>query len=214
VKKNRDKYSPLLGFVDLLLNLAVSFTFLFMLSQLLVNPNKAQTTSSEREGTYIIEARWDDGADADVDLWVKAPNDERSGFFSRDVQTMSLLRDDLGNSNDWYTNEKGQAVLNPINREEVTIRTPIAGNYIVNIHYFRKGVDGIPDKGVTVTVTLKRIKENIVISERKLIVKERGEEFTAFVFNLNDQKEVTKVEQPARPIPWVVGSGSNTMGLY
>lgn len=211
MKRNKDKYPPLLGFVDLLLNLAVAFAFLFMLSQMLINVNKNKDSAAEREGAYIIEISWDNGMDADVDLWVLGPNNERSGFLSRDNQMMSLLRDDLGNTNDKYVNEKGQEVINPINREEVTIRTPLKGVYVVNIHYFRNPLEG--KQIVTVRAQIKRIKENTVISERTITMNQMGEEKTLFYFELNEAKELTHIEQPSRPILWVLnGRGQGNLG--
>jgi hypothetical protein len=206
MNKNRDKYPPLLGFVDLLLNLAVAFAFLFMLSQILINVNKKETPAPEREGVFIIEARWNDGVDADVDLWAKAPNNERSGFMSRDVGMLSLLRDDLGNTNDRYTDENGEMKINPINREEITVRTPIPGKYVVNLHYFRTPYEG--EKTVKIRVVLKKIKENTILVERELEMSTQGTELTAFTFTLDNNRNITETEQPDAPILWVVNSSS------
>lgn len=175
-----------------------------MLSQMLINVNKAKTTSSEREGMYIVEITWNDGIDADVDLWVKAPNNERSGFFSRDISTMSLLRDDLGNRNDYIKDETGKEVVNPINREEVTIRTPLPGKYIANIHYFRSPSDGKAE--LSVKAKLKKIKDGSVILEREMKLNSQGQELTLFTFTLNSQREIEETELPERPILWVVNS--------
>lgn len=202
--RNRDKYPPLLGFIDLLLNLAVAFAFLFMLSQMLINISKTQSKAPEREGSYLIQITWNEGIDADVDLWVLAPNNERSGFFSRDVQTMSLLRDDLGSTNDWYINDQGQQVLNKMNREEVTIRTPLQGKYVVNLHYFRAPADY--QGKITVKVVLKKVKEDETLLERTLTLTSRGDELTAFTFTLDKQFNLVGSTKPEKPILWVVGS--------
>jgi hypothetical protein len=204
VKNNKDKYHPLLGFVDLLLNLAVAFAFLFMLSQMLININKAKDSSAQREGKFIIEAVWTPGVDADIDLWAKAPNNERSGFFSRDVGTLSLLRDDLGNRNDYITDATGQQVLNPLNREEITVRTAIPGEYSVNLHYYRKPTEGNTE--ITVTVTFKTIKENTILASRTVILNKGGEEKTVFLIRLDNRGDLEKVESPEITTPWVVNN--------
>lgn len=207
MKKNEhhDEYSPNLGFIDLLLNLAVVFAFQYMLSVILIANQKANPTV-EREGIYVIVATWNEGVDADVDMWVKAPNDERSGFYSRDG-SMSLLRDDLGNTNDVIIDAKGNAVQNKMNREETTIRTPMVGKYTVNLHYYRAPSDQ-PPEGITVHVELKKIKEGTVLLERKVVLKERGNELTPFTFTLDANKELVDSELPEKPHTWVVGPQS------
>ena len=44
----------------------------------------------------MIEARWPDAVDADVDLWVQAPGDVPVGYSNKGGAIFNLLRDDLG----------------------------------------------------------------------------------------------------------------------
>ena len=51
-------------------------------------------------GNIIVEARWLDNIDVDVDLWVEAPGDKPVGYSNKSGRIFNLLRDDLGNSGD------------------------------------------------------------------------------------------------------------------
>lgn len=186
----------------MLFNLVLGLAFLFILSFLLINPVTPVTKpSAEREGYFVIVAKWNDGVNADVDLWVLAPDGEASGFTSRDTNTMSLMRDDLGTGNDVIINEDGTASINPLNREEVSIRIPQIGTYTVNLHYYRVDRDH-PD--VDVVVEVKNVKSGAVIAERKMKLTTVGEEQTPFSFQVNRSKSVTGVQLPDTPELWVM----------
>jgi hypothetical protein len=44
---------------------------------------KAATETAQPPGNVMIEARWPDGVDADVDLWVQAPGDVPVGYSNK-----------------------------------------------------------------------------------------------------------------------------------
>jgi hypothetical protein len=48
----------------------------------------------------LVQDVLDDKLDADVDLWVEAPGDRPVGYSNKSGQIFSLLRDDLGKSQD------------------------------------------------------------------------------------------------------------------
>ena len=47
-------------------------------------------------GNVMVEARWPDQLDTDVDLWVQAPGDVPVGYSNKGGAVFNLLRDDLG----------------------------------------------------------------------------------------------------------------------
>lgn len=200
VKKTRVE-SIGVEFMDAIFGLAAALCVILVLLSILVklegNP------SVEREGKYVIIATWDNGIDTDVDLWVRAPNGEASGFTSRDQGGLSLLRDDLGNTNDRVADDKGKITLNPMNREEVTVRSVTPGEYTVNAHLFRVGANH-PPEGVTVKIELRTIKQNTFIVSGEFKLRTQGDEKTAFIFTLNAEGKVTASEIPVKSIPWVV----------
>ena len=59
-------------------------------------PAKADNEPTLPPGNVIVEIRWPDDLDTDVDLWVKAPGDIPVGYSNKGGVTFNLLRDDLG----------------------------------------------------------------------------------------------------------------------
>ena len=51
-------------------------------------------------GNVMVEARWADELDSDIDLWVQAPGDVPVGYSNKSGVIFNLLRDDLGRNAD------------------------------------------------------------------------------------------------------------------
>ena len=61
---------------------------------------KKNTSDAPVPGNVIVEITWPDTMDADVDLWVQAPNDIAVGYSNKGGALFNLLRDDLGKTMD------------------------------------------------------------------------------------------------------------------
>ena len=85
-------------------------------------------------GNVIIEVTWAHELDVDIDLWVQAPGDVPVGYSNKGGQVFNLLRDDLGHTND----------PSNINLETAYSRGVVAGEYIVNVHLYRKKTAPMP----------------------------------------------------------------------
>lgn len=142
-----------------------------------VNPKASDDGESRSPGNVIIEMRWPDHLDADVDLWVQAPGDVPVGYSNKDGSVFNLLRDDLGHDSD----------LTKLNYEFSYSRGVPAGDYTVNVHLYRNASQHYPIP-VTVAVSVKsptggsaeRILGTTVAMEHE------GQEVTAFRFQLDD----------------------------
>ena len=99
-----NRYKSTFGFVDLLFNLLVGFTFLFMLAFILINP-VAKKEVHNPKAEYLVIMSWDDYSQSDIDLWVKDNIGNIVSFRSKDIALLTLDRDDLGTRNDEYVNE-------------------------------------------------------------------------------------------------------------
>jgi hypothetical protein len=127
-------------------------------------------------GNVIVEIRWPDGHDADVDLWVQAPGDIPVGYSNKGGAIFNLLRDDLGRVGD-PTNQ---------NYEISFSRGLPPGEYTANVHLYRN------PSGQPVDVTMAvSVKANVQSSARpllstKLTLRREGEELTGFRFVLNE----------------------------
>ena len=73
-------------------------------------------------GLVTVQLTWDLKDDADVDLWVKSPDDTPVGFLRKNGRHFDLLRDDLGRSAD----------ADSRNLELAVARAAPAGEYVVN----------------------------------------------------------------------------------
>ena len=81
----------------------------------------------EPVGSVIFELFWNDKLDADLDLWVKGPNDGAVGYSKPSGLVFNLLRDDRGLAGD-HT---------PLNYEISFTRGIIPGDYQANVHLFK-----------------------------------------------------------------------------
>lgn len=153
----------------------------FVTMVVLMLPHLAPPTQGEKAiaapGNLIVEARWPDGLDVDVDLWVKAPGDRAVGFSNSKGGVFDLLRDDLGFDRD----DTG------LNYEFAFSRGAPAGEYVVNIHLYSNRVLA-PSVPVQVRVGLSTESESKprTIATRKLELRHAGHEITVVRFSLDD----------------------------
>jgi hypothetical protein len=140
-------------------------------------PGEALDETTQPPGNVIVEVRWPDEIDADVDLWVEAPGDVPVGYSNKGGKTFNLLRDDLGK----------RADATGLNYEVSYSRGIPAGEYTVNVHLYRNasGIFPIP---VTVVTSVKRSPKE---SARQLLASKvelarEGEEITVYRFELSE----------------------------
>ncbi len=141
-------------------------------------PAKADAEETTPPGNVIIEVRWPDDFDTDVDLWVEAPGDVPVGYSNKGGVIFNLLRDDLGR----------RADATEINYEVSYSRGIPSGEYTVNVHLYRNLERRLPVP-VTVVASVKRSASESAqqILATKILLKREGQEITAFRFRLDDE---------------------------
>ncbi len=132
---NNEKYKSTIGFTDLLFNILVGFAFLFIIAFLLIKP-EAKKEDFKRKAEFVVVMEWDHDQPDDIDLYVQDPTQNKVHFRLPITNFMYLDKDDLGYANDIVKNVDGTITKVNINREVVTIRGIIAGEYIINAHYY------------------------------------------------------------------------------
>jgi hypothetical protein len=148
-----------------------------------LNPPGAKTADNvEPPGNVIIEARWPDSIDADVDLWVQGPGDVPVGYSNKGGALFNLLRDDLGK----------RADATGLNYEVSYSRGLAPGEYAVNVHLYRNPSHQLPVP-VTVVASVKRTGRD---SAKQLLVSEldlarEGQELTVYRFVLTEEGNLT-----------------------
>ena len=138
-------------FYDMLFNMLIAFVFCFIVALIAMNPKAQKTGDVVAKAEYIITLGWPDNDPNDIDLWVQSPAGDVVWFRNREAGLMHLDRDDRGISND-TVEVNGRVFVNPLNQEVVTLRGIVAGEYVVNAHYY----EGKDDKGVASTLNARR----------------------------------------------------------
>lgn len=147
-KRNRTIIGSNLSFNDLLFNVLVGFVMLFVIAFLLINPITKKSDIPVK-AEFLIVLTWPAEAVDDVDLWVKRDSDKSVGFSNREKTPLHLDRDDLGTTNDKVLIDGTVKTINS-NRETITIRGIIPGDYFVAVHYYSMATMGPLPYTVTV----------------------------------------------------------------
>ena len=184
---NNEKYKSTIGFTDLLFNILVGFAFLFIIAFLLIKP-EAKKADFERRAEFVVVMEWDNEATGDIDLYVEDPTGKQVSFRYHNHNYMHLDKDDLGAMNDTVVNADGSISTVKINREVVTIRGIIKGEYVINGHYYSlRSYDKIKPKkpAITVRVELHKVNPYSIMWVGEKLFNHRGQEETFLRFRLD-----------------------------
>lgn len=167
-------------FRDIIMLALAGFVTLVMLLLPHIHPEAIAEDTDQAPGNMIVELRWPDELNADVDLWVQAPGDRPVGYLHKGGQVFNLLRDDLGKGSD----------LTSLNYEFAYSRGAPEGEYTVNVHLYRNK-DKVFPVPATVAVSLKsagsRTARQILASNVTLL--RAGQETTVFRFKLDEHSK-------------------------
>jgi len=140
---------------------------------------------------FMITTTWPRDLDDDVDMYVEDPQGNLVAFMRREEGLMHLDRDDLGHRNDSIDTEWGVIEFKD-NREIVTIRGTVPGEYVVNVHMYMKRSAVVE---VPVTIQLDKINPYSTVTIKEVILRISGDEGTAFRFTLNKDGDVIDINQ-------------------
>jgi hypothetical protein len=144
-------------------------------------PGKVAEEITQPPGNVIIEVRWPDDLDTDVDLWVEAPGDVPVGYSNKGGVIFNLLRDDLGK----------RADATGMNYEVSYSRGIAAGEYTVNVHLYRNAANVYPIPVTVVTSVKKSPKESArQLLASKIELMREGEELTVYRFRLSEEGDL------------------------
>jgi len=168
-------------FRDVIMLALAGFVMIVMLLLPHINPRAANEQEARNPGNVMVELRWPDQIDADVDLWVEGPGDNPVGYSNKDGKVFNLLRDDLGRDSD----------LTDLNYEFSYSRGIPAGEYTVNVHLYRNASHQFP-LPVTVAVSVKGTNSSSSqrVLNTKLDLLHEGQETTVFRFQLDEDGDL------------------------
>jgi hypothetical protein len=165
-------------FRDVIMLALAGFVMLVLLLLPHINPRATPQDPAPTPGNVMVELRWPDELNADVDLWVQAPGDAPVGYSNQGSAIFNLLRDDLGHIND----------VTELNYEMSYSRGVPAGEYTVNLHLYRNLANVYPIPAI-VAVSVKNSPSMPAeqILSTKLDMAHEDEELTAFRFKLDKE---------------------------
>jgi hypothetical protein len=168
-------------FRDIIFLALAGFVAIVLLLLPHLNPPARADAETTSPGNVIVELRWPDELNSDVDLWVEAPGDKPVGYSNKGGVAFNLLRDDLGNTAD----------ATRMNYEVSYSRGVPTGEYTVNVHLYRNlsGVGTIP---VTVVISVKPTDDTPAkqILATSVELNHEGQEVTALRFSLDKKGQL------------------------
>lgn len=201
------RYDNGVAFLDMLFNYLLAFAMLFLLAYLMMRPPTKTDATIKPRAEILLAMNWPDGALDDIDMWVMLPDGRKVNFRNKDVDYITLERDDLGAISDFYTDGNGERKLTPINREVMTLRAIVPGRYVVSAHVYTTHsqiTDAMADgktwpanPPLPYPVTLEVIKLNprfTEVAKSTVHLTERGQEAVFVVFDLDAEGNVTQLE--------------------
>ena len=184
------EYHTNLAFLDVLFNTLLCFAALFAMSFILINPAK-KDRNVVAKGEFMIIVTWPKDMDNDVDMYVEDPEGHLVAFMRREEGLMHLDRDDLGQRNDVVQTQFGEIEYDE-NREIVTLRGIIPGEYVINVHMYMKREESLL---TPITIQLDKINPYSTIMIKRVTLGDSGEEKTAFRFTLNNDGDVVEINE-------------------
>ena len=176
-------------FRDMLYLLALSFAVLLIYALIQIQP-PAKKSEIERKAEFLIILEWDERSLADMDLWVMDPQNNIVWFRQKTGGFLHLDKDDLGQRNDKILID-GEEKIIYLNREVVTIRGIVPGEYITNVHAYRKSKEA-PVNGY---VRLLKLNPYVEYATEHFTLKNMGDEITVFRFYVDKDGYVSDINQ-------------------
>ena len=189
IRKKPKSYHSNTSFLDILFNTLVGFVLLFIIAFLLISPVKKKK-EIEQKAEYVITVTWPSEMNDDIDSWLEDPMEQVLYYRKKEIGLMHLDRDDLGNLND-RQHVPGVGMVNyPYNREITTIGGIMPGEYVFNIHLYRKISKA---SSIPVTVILEKLNPQVKLLYSNIVVlSELWEEKTIIRFVLDVDGEITE----------------------
>ena len=164
-------------FRDVIMLALLGFVTIVILLLPHLNP-PVQASDAPPPGNVIVEVRWPDNLNTDVDLWVQGPGDGPVGYSNKGGRTFDLLRDDLGHAND----------ATGLNYEIAFSRGTPVGEYTVNLHLYRDVSGRLPIPAVVVvSVRPHRDVAAAAIATEQVTLDHVGQELTVVRFVLDEK---------------------------
>jgi hypothetical protein len=176
-------------FRDMLYLLSLSFAVLLIYALIQIQP-PAKKSEIERKAEVLIILEWDERSAADMDLWVMDPQNNIVWFRQKTGGFLHLDKDDLGQRNDTIMID-GDVKIIYLNREVVTIRGIVPGEYITNVHAYRTSKEA----SVNGYVRLLKLNPYVEYATEHFTLENKGDEITVFRFYVDKDGYISDINQ-------------------
>lgn len=198
--KNSRKFDFRTAYIDLLIALLMGTVVIFILTTLLIAPITQNSEGIKKNADYVLTLEWPNEIDCDVDLWVRDPLNNIVSYRFPEAGLMYFERDDMGKRRSVYEIDGKEIVIDPDNKEFVTLRGTFKGEYVVNLHLYsclNRETNLALGQGslIDVPVILEVIKINPTFSIIKHIEMKMDsvwQEKTAIRFVMDDKKNIIR----------------------
>ncbi len=154
---------------------------------------------------------WDHDQPDDIDLYVQDPTQNKVHFRLPITNFMYLDKDDLGYANDIVKNVDGTVTKVNINREVVTIRGIIPGEYIINAHYYSsREWTRLGQLNTNINVTSKKVKGK----EKPLTVKIEIHKVNPYTILWVGEKKFFRKGQEETFVRFTIDKDGNQIGNF
>jgi hypothetical protein len=188
------------AYIDLLINLLTGTVVLFILTTLLIAPITKNTEGIKKNADYVLTLEWPNEIDCDVDMWVRDPQNNIVSYKFMEAGLMYFERDDMGKRRSVYEVDGKVIVIDPDNKEFVTLRGTFPGEYVVNLHVYScldKATNQALPAGsaieLPVIVEVVRINPSfVVVKHIEMKIDSVWQEKTAIRFVMDDKKNILR----------------------
>jgi len=191
------------AYIDLLINLLTGTVVLFILTTILIAPSTKNNEGIKKNADYIISLEWPNDVDCDMDLWVRDAQNNIVSYRIPEAGLMYFERDDMGKRRSVYEVDGKQVVIDPDNKEFVTLRGSFAGEYILNVHVYscintitRMAMTNGMAIDIPVSIEVTRINPSfIVVKHVEMKMNSVWQEKTAIRFVMDDNKNIVRFKE-------------------
>lgn len=188
------------AYIDLLINLLTGTVVLFILTTLLIAPITKNTEGIKKNADYVITLEWPENIDCDVDLWVRDPQNNTVSYRFMEAGLMYFERDDMGKRRSIYEIDGKEVIIDPDNKEFITLRGTFPGEYIVNLHVYsclntatNLAMKENEAKEIPVIVEVVRINPTfMVVKHIEMKMDSVWQEKTAIRFIMDNKKNILR----------------------
>ncbi len=168
-------------FIDLLLNLVLTYLILFALAFILINDTSSKN-QTKNSNNILISMAWD--LDCDIDLWLLMPDGSKI-YYNRRDNPPAHLDVDVKRWRRYKYPDTGEIYTIKNNEEIISIRGIMDGKYVVNAHAY--DLHNVKDS-INVDILIQDVGNSKIIYAGSKTLRREVVEQSFVTFTVNDLK--------------------------